>query len=99
MRERILAIIRESLGDLEEQLERSLPSEEGTSLYGSQGVLDSLALVSLVVAVEQTLQREFDCPVSLTDENAMSRSRSAFRTVGTLANHASEALRREGIHE
>jgi acyl carrier protein len=56
-----------------------------TSLFGKDGILDSMALVQLVVEIEQRLQTEHRVDVSLTDERAMSRAKSPFRTVATLS--------------
>lgn len=53
-------------------------------IFGRGGKLDSLGLVNLVLAVEEKLA-DAGLRVSLTDERAMSQTRSPFRTVRTLA--------------
>jgi acyl carrier protein len=58
-----------------------------TPLFGREGCLDSLGLVSLVVSTEQALQDELDLTVSLADEKALSQSRSPYRTIGSLAEY------------
>lgn len=82
----IVEVARElqKLGELdyEGELQRDTP------LFGKQGVLDSMALVRLVVAVEQAIEDEFDRAVSLADERAMSQTSSPYRTVGALADYA-----------
>jgi acyl carrier protein len=55
-----------------------------TTLFGKDGILDSMALVQLVVEVEQRLQSDHRVDLSLTDERAMSRAKSPFRTVASL---------------
>ena len=52
---------------------------EDTRLLGQGGVLDSNALVSVVIDVEDRLAEEFGARVSLADETAMSATRSPFR--------------------
>jgi acyl carrier protein len=66
--------------------DRALDRE--TALFGREGILDSLALVSLVVAVEQAIEDELGVSVSLADEKALSQRHSPYRTVGTLAEYA-----------
>lgn len=59
-----------------------------TTLFGRDGVLDSMGLVALVVAVEQAIEDEYGVSVSLADERALSERKSPFRTIGTLAEYA-----------
>lgn len=61
-------------------------------LFGRDGVLDSLGLVSLVVAVEQQVEEVFRKHVVLVSDRAMSRSESPFRTLGSLADYVVEIL-------
>lgn len=61
----------------------SAPVTIDTVLIGGGGLLDSLALVELCLRLEDqatSMGFEFDW----TSESAMSRSRSMFRTVGSL---------------
>ncbi|MGH3117315.1 MAG: acyl carrier protein [Gaiellales bacterium] len=70
-----------------------------TALLGRDGVLDSMGLVALVVAVEQVIEDEYGVSVSLADERALSERKSPFKTVGTLAEYAGrlvEGARRSG---
>ena len=71
----------------EDQLE-----ESGTAqLYGSGSALDSLGLVALLLEVEEGLL-EAGIEVSLSDERAMSQSRSPFRTVLSLVDYIQSTL-------
>lgn len=63
-----------------------------TILYGEGGVLDSMGLVTLVIAVEQAIEDKYENPVSLADEKAMSQSRSPYRTADRLAEYATAQL-------
>lgn len=63
-----------------------------TPLFGKDGLLDSLALVSLVVAVEQRIEDETGVGVALADERAMSQSSSPFRSVNALATYAKSLI-------
>jgi len=65
------------------QLEKSLD----TVLFGQNGKLDSLGLVSFVIAAEQNIEEALGVSVSVSDERAMSQRNSPFRTIGTLVNY------------
>jgi acyl carrier protein len=63
---------------------KSLTVTDDMSLIGGEGVLDSMKLVELCLALEDKAAEigfEFDW----TSDAAMSRSRSMFRTAGSLA--------------
>ena len=78
----------ESLGGLEN------PAPD-TVLFSDGGVLDSLALVSLIADLEVAVEERLGVPVTLADERAMSRKRSPFRTAGSLAEFVEEVVREE----
>jgi len=61
-----------------------------TRLFGDQGLLDSLALVSLVIAVEQGIEEQFGVSIELADDKALSQKNSPYRSIGTLAAYATE---------
>ena len=61
-------------------------------IYGDNSPLVSLALVSLIVAVEQCMEDEFGSTITLADERAMSMVNSPFRSVGSLADYIEELL-------
>ena len=65
--------------------DKSLVVTDGMPLIGGESVLDSMKLVQLCLELEDRasdLGFEFDW----TSDNAMSRSRSMFRTAGSLAD-------------
>jgi acyl carrier protein len=61
-------------------------------LFGRESPLDSVALVSFIVSVEQRIEDEIGVSLTLADENAMSRSKSPFRTLGAFAEYVDERL-------
>lgn len=69
----------------EEQL---MEKSEDFVLFGQSGKLDSLGLVTFIVAIEQKFQEELEVTITLADERAMSQKRSPFATIGTLADYA-----------
>jgi len=64
-----------------------------TPLFGREGFLDSMGLVTLVVAVEQAIEDELGVSVSLADERALSQRTSPYRTVGALADYADNLVK------
>jgi D-alanine--poly(phosphoribitol) ligase subunit 2 len=93
MVERTTSIILTQLREHLESTGTGLPDlGPDTPLLGRNGVVDSLGLVSVIVAVEQAIADELGLNVSLADERAFSQKSSPFRTVGTLAAYAAEVV-------
>lgn len=66
-----------------------------TVLLGAEGILDSMGLVSLIVAVEQDVEDEFGKEITIADAKAMSQKNSPFRTVGSLVDYIETLLNEE----
>ncbi len=64
----------------------------GETLFGPGGALDSLGLVSYLADLEIRIGEEFGRELVLASEQAMSRSRSPFRTVTALTEYINELL-------
>lgn len=92
--ERITNVIFSAVEEVNDQLPRKQRLEKSidTILFGKSGKLDSLALVNLIVAVEEKIQEEFGVTVTLADERAMSRTNSPFKSLGTLADYVALLL-------
>jgi acyl carrier protein len=58
-----------------------------TRLFGATALLDSAALVSLLVEVEQQINDLVGTEILLADDRAMSQKQSPFRNIGTLAEY------------
>ena len=97
MQTKIQNLIIECLKELNEELEKEAlnnPTKE-TKLYGIDGVLDSLALVTLITDLEEKICDEFGKDVTLADEKAMSQRHSPFRSVQSLTNYIVKLLEEE----
>ncbi|MDX2111081.1 MAG: hypothetical protein SFY80_12640 [Verrucomicrobiota bacterium] len=93
-RDTILALVLETIGDLNKELHLeglSAPDEE-TRLFGAKSGLDSMALVTLIADLEFKLSDRLGHDLVLADERAMSQTRSPFRRVGTLVDYIMELL-------
>jgi len=89
MKEKIKNILISILQDINEDLENEMlinPTDD-TKLFGEGGVLDSLALVSVVTDLEEEIHDEFNKHITLADEKAMSQKSSPFSTVETLTEY------------
>lgn len=71
------------------QLEKS----PKTPLFGSGSALDSIGLVTFIVAVEARIEKETGKAVTLADEKAMSLKNSPFQNLATLAAYIEKLLR------
>lgn len=98
MSERIIDIIVSVAEELNEDLEKKIQVEkrEAAVLIGQKGVLDSIGLVNLIVAVESAVEDEFGSSLVLADERAMSQKRSPFLTIGALAQYIETLLKEDG---
>jgi acyl carrier protein len=91
IREIVLTSVRTTAAEQDVALPTELADD--MVLFGDGGLLDSLALVSLVIAVEQGLEDRFGLSVPLADEKALSQRRSPYRTLASLIEYAAQELR------
>lgn len=94
MKEKIERIIIESLVELNEELgseDLKSPNEE-TRLFGGNGGLDSISLVSLITDIEDSISEEFGVDIVLADERAMSQRTSPFRRISSLSKYIEKLL-------
>jgi acyl carrier protein len=83
--EMIIDVLQGNNDDIEsEALEH--PTED-TKLFGEDGALDSLALVSVITDLEDEIYDKFDKHITLADEKTMSRRSSPFSTVKSLRDY------------
>jgi acyl carrier protein len=67
--------------------DRQLSKAPETQLLGSQSILDSMHLVSLIVAIEREVEETFGVALTLADERALSMKASPFRSIQSLADY------------
>jgi len=97
MKDKITAIVIESVEELNATLDNKVDTKfaEKALLYGGNGMLDSIALVSLIVIVEEKIQDELGVDIILANEKAMSQLHSPFLTIGTLSNYIKTLVEKE----
>ena len=67
--------------------DRQLIKTTETRLLGSQSVLDSMHLVSLILTIEREVEDAFGVALTLADERALSMKESPFRSIQSLADY------------
>lgn len=77
---------------LNEELEESIELSLDSKLFGGGGPLDSMALVNLVVDLEELIEDDYGKTITLADEKAMSRRTSPFSRVQNLIDYVQEKL-------
>jgi acyl carrier protein len=77
---------------LKEELEETIELSLDSKLFGGGGPLDSMALVNLVVDLEELIEDDYGKTITLADEKAMSRRTSPFSRVQNLIDYVQEKL-------
>jgi len=95
--EKVLEIIYDAVRTHNQRAsgEQRLEQTPDAVLFGENGVLDSLQFVSLVLAIEEKVQEEFEVSVAVVDDRALTRTPSPFLTLGSLAEFVCELLAEE----
>jgi acyl carrier protein len=91
-RQEIVQVIYDAIDDMNDELDVRIPKAEDTVLFGEGSALDSIGLVRLILAIEEGVEDDLNVSITLADEKAMSRERSPFRTVSSLAEYVRSLL-------
>jgi acyl carrier protein len=68
-----------------------IPLLDTTILFGQNGHLDSMALVALLMDIEDAFQEQ-GLDISLSDEKAMSLSRSPFKNIPSMTQYIHDVI-------
>jgi len=71
--------------------DQQIPVSSKTEIFGPDGHVDSMGLVSLLLDIEDALI-EKDIEINLNDERAMSAKNSPFRNVESLTDYIAKQL-------
>ena len=82
--EKVLDIVVEALKDAWGEYDINDTPTADSEIFGGQSVLDSTALVSMILDLEERLEEELGMTVSLMDEKAVSQENSPFQSVATM---------------
>ena len=86
----VVDLIVESILLIKDETGLAVPPrlQSDTALFGIEGFLDSMALVTLVIALEQGIEEKFGVTVQLADAHALSQEHSPYSTIYALAEYA-----------
>jgi len=93
--DRILEAVYCAIDEVNQQLpeEQGIDKAIGTVLIGEPSNLDSQALVSLIVTVEEEIENAFHREISLTDsEDVIFEKNGPLRTIEALVHHLYKLL-------
>ena len=95
MNDRIYRIIIEVVSDYADQTQNNIIKnpDPDTALYGSKSNIDSIGLVSIIVATEEKIEEEFGIAITLADEKAMSQNNSPFLSIRSLSDYIGNFLK------
>lgn len=84
----VIEALKEGLDSSSEEQRKTAinNADESTRLFGGEGLLDSMGVVILLSDLEDKLEDEYDVMISLASDSAMSKTRSPFRNIKSLAN-------------
>ena len=93
-RDQIKELVFKAIVEYQTEIETPINLEEGekTRLFGADAPLDSLALVSLIVLIEEKLEDKYGLCMILADEKAMSRRTSPFSRISYLIDYILELI-------
>jgi acyl carrier protein len=95
--EKVLQTIFVAIDELNGQLpkEEKLEKSIDTALFGNEGNLDSLGLVSLVTSVEQRIEEDFGKTVTILEEMETLEDENPFETIKTLTDYVASILEKK----
>ena len=95
MENQIKEILFKSVEEINKTLDEDQQLELSTEtvLLGKDGNIDSITLVNLIVAIEESIEDELNVGITLVDEKALSQKESPFRTIGTLIDYIAQVVK------
>ncbi len=99
MKDDITLILLKICNELNEQLKNKIEIDKSGEavLFGSNGVLDSLGLVNLIVLVESEIEIKYGKSLTLIDGASLPKENSPFRTIETFAAYLTDLLTQQSI--
>jgi acyl carrier protein len=88
-KDEVLAVIYTAMESLNEELDddQKIPLAPDTKLFGTDAMIDSLSLVSVIIDVESGASDALGFSVVLTDDRAINEPVSPFTSPEALANY------------
>ena len=96
--QKALEAVYAALDELNRQraADKRLSKSPDTPLAGQGGLLDSLGLVTFVVALEQQVEDRLGCTVTLTDDTLLADADGVFGSVASLSTYIARTVGENG---
>ncbi|MEM3101457.1 MAG: hypothetical protein QXT99_08915 [Candidatus Nitrosotenuis sp.] len=90
-KEKVIQSIFEAIDEINEQLPRDkrLGKSINTALFGNDGNLDSLGLISLITSLEQKIEENLGITVTILEKMEDIEDKNPFETVKSLTDYLS----------
>lgn len=100
MKDKITNIILASIEDLNKTLSDKVPLDKGTNipLFGKEGTIDSIALVTLIMIIEENVQSHLNINIILASDGAFSQTKSPFLSIESLIDFTQKLVEQELNH-
>lgn len=90
MRDNIKQMIEKIVQNNTSSIDLSLG--EASVIWGEASAMDSMELVSLIVAIEEGIENAYGFPIALADAKAFSLKNSPFSTLGRLTDYTASLV-------
>ena len=96
--DRIVSAVYRAVDELNKQLPKGVHVEKSPDapLYGKNGRLESIDVVTLIMEVEDQISSEFGSSITIADDRAMSQENSPFLSIRTLTDYVAQLLTGNG---
>lgn len=81
----VLDTFKQVINDTDKSIE--VEPDGTTALMGPNSPFDSIDLVTFIVALEQTLEDDWNVSIILADDRAMSQTVSPFKSIGSISDY------------
>ena len=90
-------VVFEAVDEVNQMLprEKRIPKSLDTVLVGASAAIDSLALVNLIVEVEQRISEAFHSTLNLADQRSAGPNQKPLQTIGALVEYLNHFLAAE----
>ncbi len=97
LQEKVRSLLRRVIKEVNQQLpqEKQLGTSSDTIFLGESGNLDSLGLVSLVVAIEMEIDEEFGFMLTISEDEIIFQKTGPFYSFETLARYICSIVEKE----
>lgn len=92
-------VIKDSLLEVLTHMGQTNIDIDTVTLFGTNGIFDSMSLVSFIVILEEKLQDTFNINVLLANEKALSHHNSPFKNFSNLTNYIEKNFLKEAKYE